>query len=81
MLVAWFVFVPTIFAYLANAWALGRATPGLVAAYVYLQPLLVMIFARRMLGERLDARTLLAGAAILAGVGVIAYHRTRPQND
>jgi len=74
-LIAWFVVVPTIFAYLANAWALGRATPGLVAAYVYLQPLLVMVFARRMLGEKLDARTITAGAAILTGVFVIAYFR------
>lgn len=74
-IVAWFVLVPTIFAYLTNAWALGRATPGLVAAYVYLQPLFVIVLARRVLGERLDARTVAAGAAILAGLTLVVYKK------
>ena len=72
-MVAWFVFVPTIFAYLANAWALGRAAPSVVAAYVYLQPIIVLLLARRMLGERLDVRTIVAGATILAGLGIVAF--------
>jgi drug/metabolite transporter (DMT)-like permease len=74
-LVAWFVFVPTIFAYLANAWALGKAPPSVVAAYVYLQPMIVMLLAHRMLGEGLDARTLIAAAAILGGVTIIVLRK------
>lgn len=77
-MVAWFVVVPTIFAYLTNAWALGRATPSVVAAYVYLQPILVMVVAGKMLGERLDLKTLFAGAAILGGLAIVAFRR---QND
>lgn len=80
-IVAWFVFVPTIFAYLTNAWALGRATPGIVAAYVYLQPLFVIVLARRVLGERLDARTVAAGCAILAGLAIITKSRERQRPD
>lgn len=74
-MVAWFVFVPTIFAYLANAWALGRAPPSIVAAYVYLQPIIVLLLARRMLGERLDLRTMIAGATILAGLAIVAFRK------
>lgn len=72
-LIAWFVLVPTIFAYLTNAWALGRATPSIVAAYIYLQPIFVLVVAGRMLGEKLDARTVFAGAAILAGLAIVAF--------
>lgn len=74
-LVGWMVVVPTIFAYLANAWALGRARPSLVAAYVYLQPLLVMAAAGALLGERLDVRTVAAGLAILLGLGIVVVRR------
>lgn len=76
-LVAWFVVVPTIFAYLTNAWALGRATPSVVAAYVYLQPILVVALAGRLLGERMDLRTLVAGAAILAGLTIVISREPR----
>lgn len=75
-LVGWFVLVPTIFAYLTNAWALGKATPSVVAAYVYLQPIIVVLLAGKMLGETLDARTVFAGAAILAGLAIVAFRST-----
>lgn len=74
-LVAWFIAVPTIFAYLANAWALGRARASVVAGYIYLQPLLVLVCAGKLLGEALTLRVVAAGAAILAGVTVVATRR------
>lgn len=74
-LVLWFIAVPTIFAYLTNAFALARAKPSVVAAYIYLQPLLVMFFAGKMLGEALNTRTIVAGGAILLGVGIVATRR------
>jgi drug/metabolite transporter (DMT)-like permease len=74
-LVAWFVAVPTIFAYLTNAFALSRARPSVVAAYIYLQPLLVMVFAGKLLGEAPSARTVVAGCGILLGVGIVATRR------
>lgn len=72
-IVAWFVFVPTIFAYLTNAWALGLAHPSVVATYVYMQPLLVLIVAGRMLGETLSPRLAIAGVAILVGVTIVVF--------
>jgi drug/metabolite transporter (DMT)-like permease len=71
-LVAWMVLVPTVIAYLTNAWALERARSSMVAAYIYLQPLLVAISASVMLSEGLSLRTGIAGLAILAGLTVIA---------
>jgi drug/metabolite transporter (DMT)-like permease len=78
-LVAWFVLVPTIFAYLANAWALGLARPSVVATYVYMQPLLVLIVAGRMLGETLSSRIVIAGAAILAGVTIVVFRTQKAE--
>jgi drug/metabolite transporter (DMT)-like permease len=76
-IVAWFVLVPTIFAYLANAWALGRAKPSIVATYVYMQPLLVLIVAGRMLGKTMSSRLVVAGAAILLGVTIVVFRRQK----
>lgn len=71
MLVAFIVVVPTVIAYLSNAWALARARPSLVAVYVYLQPLLVALLAWVQLGLTPNRRILLAAAAILAGVAIV----------
>ena len=77
LLVLWFVMVPTIFAYLANAWALGRARPSMVAAYIYLQPFLVIAVAGSILGERLDPKTVFAGLAILLGLGIVVFRHKK----
>lgn len=71
LLVAFVVAIPTIVAYLANAWALARARPSLVAVYVYLQPLVVALLAWGQLGTVPTRRTLAAAATILAGVAVV----------
>jgi drug/metabolite transporter (DMT)-like permease len=79
-LVAWFVAVPTVLAYLANAWALERARSSIVSAYIYLQPLLVLGLAGKLLGEALSPRMLAAAGAILAGVTIVASRAwTRPR--
>ena len=75
-LVGFCILVPTIFAYLANAWALERAKPSIVAGYIYLQPLLVTLSAAVYLGERLTVRLAAAGVAILTGVTIIATRAT-----
>ena len=38
VLVAWVLAVPTIVAYVTNAWALARATPSLVTVYIFTPP-------------------------------------------
>jgi drug/metabolite transporter (DMT)-like permease len=76
-LVAFIVLVPTAFAYSATAWALARATPGLVTVYVYFQPLVVTVLAWVQLGQAPERRVLLAGPIILAGVALVVTARDR----
>jgi drug/metabolite transporter (DMT)-like permease len=73
--VAFFVAVPTVVAYLANAWALARSGPTLVTVYIYLQPLLAAIMQWLQLGQSIAPRAAGAAGFILAGLGVVA---TRP---
>ncbi len=71
-LVGWIVCVPTIVAYGLNTFALGKATPGLVTVYIYLQPIAVVLLAWAQLGTQPDPSALLAGLCILAGVTLVA---------
>lgn len=68
---AYIVLVPTVVAYYLNAWALMRVTPTIVAAYIYLQPVLAFGVAPIVLGESLNSRTIVACALIFAGVAVV----------
>lgn len=69
-LLAFIVAVPTVGAYGLNQLALQRAEASLVAAYVYLQPLLATVGAMVLLGERPGIRVLIAGVLILLGLTV-----------
>lgn len=72
------VLVPTVGAYYLNAWALMRVSPGVVAIYIYLQPLLAFGLAPLILGERLNSRTIVACVLIFAGVAVVTiFGRSR----
>ena len=72
------VVVPTVGAYFLNAWALTRVTPGIVAIYIYLQPLMAFGLAPLVLGERLNSRTIVACVLIFAGVAVVTiFTRSR----
>jgi drug/metabolite transporter (DMT)-like permease len=62
---------PTVTAYFLNAWALERVTPSIVAAYIYLQPLIAFITAPLILGEKPDSRVWLAALLIFSGVGLV----------
>jgi drug/metabolite transporter (DMT)-like permease len=77
-LLAYVLVVPTIVAYSANAWALGRSTPILVTAYIFLQPLLAAWLAWVQLGQAVTERIGVAALLIVAGVAVVA---TRPRYD
>ena len=69
--IAYIVLVPTVGAYYLNAWALTRVSPSTVATYIYLQPLIAFGLAPLVLGEKANARTLVACVLIFAGVGVV----------
>lgn len=74
-LLAYVVVVPTIVAYLSNAWALGRSTATLVTIYIYLQPLIAAALAYAQLGQAVERRALLAAPLILLGVTIVATRR------
>jgi drug/metabolite transporter (DMT)-like permease len=69
--VVYIIVVPTVGAYYLNSWAITRVSPGIVAVYIYLQPLLAFGLAPIVLGERLNARTLVACTLIFIGVAVV----------
>lgn len=77
-LVGFLVLVPTVLAYGLNAFALRRASPGLVTIYIYLQPLVVAGLAWAQLGERPGPLALLAALFVLAGVTVVATRKPSP---
>ena len=71
--VAYTILVPTVGAYYLNAWALTRVSPGVVATYIYLQPLIALGFAPIVLGEKPNSRTLVSCLLIFAGVAVVTW--------
>lgn len=74
-LVAVVVLVATVFTYIGNAWAIARATPSMVAVYVYLQPVFVALLGFFQLDEPIGLRTLGAGGLILSGVTLVVRRR------
>ena len=67
--------MPTIVAYLLNAWALGRSSATLVTIYIYLQPLIAALLAWVQLGTGISKRAWLAAVLILVGLGVVVSRR------
>jgi len=64
--------LPTITAYLLNAWALARSSATLVTVYIYLQPVIAALLAWAQLGHGISRRAGLAAVLILVGLGVVA---------
>jgi drug/metabolite transporter (DMT)-like permease len=75
VLVAVVVAVQTILAYSVNAWALGRSGPTLVAAYIYLQPLVAAALQWVQLRQPIGPRAIVAAAFIFLGVAIVATRR------
>lgn len=73
--VGWIVLAPTVFAYLANAWALGRVGATTVTAYVFLQPLLAALLAWVQLGLSPSSRAVAAAPLVALGVVLVATRR------
>lgn len=72
------IVVPTVGAYYANAWALARVSPGTVAVYIYLQPLIAFALAPLILGESWNSRTWIASLLIFAGVAIVIVRSRSP---
>ena len=75
--------LPTIVAYLLNAWALRRSSATMVTVYIYLQPLIAAVLAWAQLGYGISKRAWLAAVLILIGLGVVASRQpvTPPPNS
>jgi drug/metabolite transporter (DMT)-like permease len=69
---AFLVAVPTVCAYALIQTALQRAESSLVAAYIYLQPVLAAVGAGLLLDEEISIRTVLGGVIVLLGVWLAA---------
>jgi drug/metabolite transporter (DMT)-like permease len=72
MFVLYILALPTIVAYLLNAWALARTSATMVTVYIYLQPLIAAVLAWAQLGHGISKRAWLAAVLILVGLGVVA---------
>ena len=72
LFLAYIVVVPTIIAYVANAWALGRSNASLVTVYIYVQPLITAVLAWVQLGHTVSPRILIAAALIVIGVAIVS---------
>jgi drug/metabolite transporter (DMT)-like permease len=76
--VVYIVLIPTLGAFSLNAWALRRSSSHLVAAFIYLQPLITASIAPAVLaGERITPRTLVAALAIFTGLGLVIIAEAR----
>lgn len=72
------VIFPTILAYYWVTWAIARVSPGTVAIFVYLQPLLGFMFAVFFLGEQMSWRPVIAAAFIFSGVFLVTRQKSQP---
>lgn len=80
--IGYIVLFPTIVTYFLNIWALSRVSSNLVAAYIYLQPVLTAAVAPALLeGEGLTGRAVGAGLAILAGLACVIVGERRQQGQ
>ena len=74
---AYLVLFGSILAFSAYGWLLRVAPTSLVATYAFVNPVVAVLLGWALLGEPVDARTLTAGAVIVAGVALIVTATAR----
>jgi drug/metabolite transporter (DMT)-like permease len=74
---AYLTLVGSLIAYTTYTWLLGVAPLPLVTTYAYVNPVVAVILGAIVLGEPIDARTLVAGAVIVVAVALIVTTRGR----
>ena len=72
---AYIVAIPTIVAYLCNAWALERSNATLVSIYIYVQPIIAGLLSWIQLGQTVSKRLVVAAALIAIGVSIVATRK------
>lgn len=78
---AFVIALPTIGAYLLNAWALAKADSSVVAAYTYVQPVLTTLLAAVFLGETIGITAAAAAVMIFTGVWLASRRLPAPAAD
>jgi drug/metabolite transporter (DMT)-like permease len=68
----------SLLGYSTYEWLLHHASSRLAGTYAFVSPLVAVILGWWLLGEQVSGRTLLAAAAIAAGVALIMLHPRRP---
>ena len=71
--------IGSILAFTVYGWMLRAAPLPLVATYAYVNPVVAVILGWLVLGEPIDARTVVAGAVIIFAVALIVTARGRMQ--
>lgn len=74
---AYLIVVGSIVGYSAYAYLLYNAPPALVATYAYVNPVVAVALGALFLGERISARTVGGGLAIVLAVALIVGARPR----
>lgn len=77
--VAAIIIFPTTLAYYLNAYALARVSPGVVAIYIYLQPIIGFLSAVIFLGEQFGTRIILAAILIFGGLFLVTRQTQEKQ--
>lgn len=75
LILAYVVLGPTVGTYVLNLVALSRVASSTVAVFIYVQPVATVLMAWGLLGETLRTVHLVAGALVLAGVGLVTLRR------
>lgn len=70
--VLYIVVATTFFAYLLTVFSLGKVSPAIVSAYIYIQPVLATILAVMAGSEKLEPAVVLYGLMIFLGVFLIS---------
>lgn len=68
----------SLLGFTAYIWLLGVTSTARVSTYAYVNPVVAVFIGWLAAGEALNARTVLATAAIVAAVALIITHRPRP---
>ncbi|HMA43557.1 MAG TPA: DMT family transporter, partial [Gemmatimonadales bacterium] len=71
------VLCSSLFAYYLSIWALQHTSSSLVAMYVYLQPVMTVVAAPLILGERLTLRAAVAALVIFGGLALATWGEQR----
>lgn len=69
----------SLLAFTSYAWLLGNAPLTLVGTYAYVNPAVAVLLGALVLDESVTWQTLLGGAVIIVGVGIVVTTERRPR--